>query len=133
ELWEIVQRRLAARVFESADGSTLSPFVFHREGQRLGDWRKTWKAACEAARVPGLLFHDFRWSAVRNLIRSGVPQAVAQEISGHRTRPMFDRYNVAPAAEAREAIRQPLQDFGPKRLRTATEQLRFESGRRRNE
>jgi integrase len=71
----------------------------------LGDWRKTCASACEAVGVPGLLFHDFRRSAVRNLIRSDVPQVVAIEITGHRTRDVFDRYNIATTDEAREAIR----------------------------
>src|SRR5207237_6248827 len=53
------------------------PFVFHKDGHRIGDWRKTWKRACQAARLPGKLFHDLRRTVVRNLVRSGVPERVA--------------------------------------------------------
>jgi integrase len=51
-----------------------------------GGWRKKWGTACDAVEVPRLLFHDLRRSAIRNLIRSGVPHVVAMEISDHRTR-----------------------------------------------
>jgi hypothetical protein len=50
---------------------------------------------------------------VRNLIRSGVPQVVAMEITGHRTREVFDRYNIATTEEAREAIRATVRRLRP--------------------
>jgi integrase len=113
ELWEVIQRRQTARAFEASAGATLSPVVFHRGGLALGDWRKTWANASNAVGVPGLLFHDFRRSAVRNLIRSGVPQLVAMEITGHRTREAFDRYNITTIEETREAIRATVRRLRP--------------------
>lgn len=61
--------------------------------------------ACKVAGIPGLLFHDFRRSTVRNLTRAGVPSVVAQEINVHRTRAIFDRYDIATTSVARAAIR----------------------------
>jgi integrase len=124
ELSDVIQRRQAARAFETARGPVLSVYVFHRAGQPLGDWRKAWRRACGIAGVPRLLFHDFRRSAVRNLTRAGVASVVAMEITGHRTRSVFDRYNIATTDEAREAIRATVRFLKGKEPRSATEQLR---------
>jgi integrase len=69
-------------------------FVFHRLGETLGDFSGAWSSACKRAGLPELLFHDLRRSGVRVLSRSGVPERVIMSITGHRTREMFDRYNI---------------------------------------
>jgi integrase len=71
------------------------PFVFHRgTGRPLGDFRDSWHRATRAAGRPELLFHDLRRSAVRNLVRAGVPRAVARLLSGHKSELVFERYNI---------------------------------------
>jgi len=58
----------------------ITPWVFFveergkRSGKRIGDFKRNWNSACEAAGVPGRIFHDLRGTAVRNLVRAGVPE-----------------------------------------------------------
>jgi integrase len=75
---------------ESAKGCS---YVFHRNGERIKEFRSTWKNACAKAGVPELKFHDLRRTAVRNMRRAGVSQVVRMRISGHRTDSMERRYN----------------------------------------
>ena len=82
--------------------------------------RKAWQKACAATglgtltevkgkRDPvynGLIIHDLRRSAIRNLIRAGVHEKVAMAISGHKTRSVFDRYNIVDTEDIVGAMRQ---------------------------
>jgi integrase len=78
-------------------------WLFSRAGKPVKDFKADWKHTCETAEVPGLLFHDFRRTTVRNLIRADVPKKIAMQISGHKTASMLWRYNITDARDIQEA------------------------------
>jgi integrase len=138
ELAELMERRRAARQVKRDNSPVmLSAQLFHRNGERVGDFRKAWATAscmaglgklvcpkCDGAvdtdykctpcsrewtrdelKYVGRIFHDFRRTAVRDMVRAGVPETVAMSIFGHKTRSMFDRYNISNERDQREALR----------------------------
>jgi len=108
-----------ALLSECVRGKSAIDFVFTRaDGSRTGDPRKAWYNLCAACglgtlapaeskrgyrKYTGLLLHDFRRAAVRNLVRRGVPEVVAMRVNGHKTRAVFDRYNIVDEADLERA------------------------------
>jgi integrase len=119
--------QMTAEVFElmraCTAGKNPDDYVFTREdGQHVTDPRKSWYRLCVASglgqfvpgkrasgaafqRFEGLLLHDFRRSAIRNMTRRGVGETVAMKISGHKTVSVFKRYDITGEADLIEASR----------------------------
>ncbi len=90
------------------------PYVCHRNGKPFYELLHGWYAACERVGITGKTFHDLRRTAVRNLVRAGVPETVAMRISGHKTRSVFDRYNVTSEEDLQQAANRLNQYFKEK-------------------
>lgn len=106
ELRALLDRRwTVTRDRERALGMAI-PHVFTRgDGKPVGSFNKAWATACRAAGVPGRVLHDFRRTAVRNLIRAGIPERVAMQMVGWKSRQMLDRYHIVNTADLVEAAR----------------------------
>jgi integrase len=64
-------------------------------GDRILSFYESWRDAVKKAGHPGLLFHDLRRSAVRNMVTvMKIPESQAMLISGHETNSMLTRYNI---------------------------------------
>jgi integrase len=101
-----------------------SPWVFHgKHGCPVDNHLNGWAEACERAGVPGLLFHDLRRSAVRNMKRAGIQDVEAMRISGHRTRAIFDRYNIVDEADLASAGKR-LEEYAQRRKQERAARLR---------
>jgi len=106
------RQRQFVTAWERAEAK-LCPAVFHWRGKPMQKLRRSWKSACRAAGRPDRLVHDFRRTAVRNLIRAGVQQAIAMKITGHKTGSIFRRYLIVDEellAQATGAVAQYLEE-----------------------
>lgn len=101
DLAGLIERRRAAAAFEDKEKQAhVSAYVFHVQGQPIGEFRKSWAKACCAAGVGqmvgakyiGRIFHDLRRSAARDMVLAGNDPIAVMKITGHHTMAMFTRY-----------------------------------------
>ena len=95
--------------------SQVCPSVFFRmvalgrkgplRPRRIKTISKAFKTACRKAGCPGRILHDLRRTAVRRFVRSGIPERVAMQLTGHKTRSVFERYNIVSDGDLQEAAR----------------------------
>ena len=106
QLATLIERRWQARIA----GPRLAEYVFHRGGNPLRDFRDAWLTGCGKAGLGHRMFHSLRRSAARNMSLQGIPEKAIMSIMGHKTREMFDRYNIISESDQRQYTRRL---FGP--------------------
>jgi integrase len=95
-----LREMIECRHRERRQGESL---VFHEAARHVTTFVRAWHRACTAAGVPGTLIHDLRRSGVRNGVKAGIPERVVMQMSGHKTRAVFDRYHIVSEADLRQA------------------------------
>ncbi len=93
----------------------IVPWVFYRmvaqgrggeaQPKPIISFMKAWRSAYKAAGCPGRIPHDLRRTAVRNLVRAGIRERLAMQMTGHKTRSVFERYNILSDGDLRDAAR----------------------------
>lgn len=81
------------------------PWVFHRKGKPIKDFRGVWLRACKVCSKSGLLVHDLRRSFARHALRAGVPQPIIMQIAGWKTESVFRRYAIVDEGVVEDALR----------------------------
>jgi integrase len=86
------------------ESGTINPWVFTYKGKPIKSYKRSWATACRNAGLAGMIPHDFRRTAVRNLVPAGIPERVAMQMTGHKTRAVFERYNIVSASDFKAAM-----------------------------
>jgi integrase len=115
ELETVLRAEWARTTAVERETGQIIPWVFHRQGQPIKYFRRSWARACYLAGAgvldPGTkapralkLRHDFRRTAVRNLERAGVPRSVAMRLVAMKTQSIYSRYAITSRQDLKDGV-----------------------------
>jgi hypothetical protein len=96
------------RAPHSIPGESIAVFCYttgKKTSQRITEsgFNRAWRNARTDAGCPGRISHDFRRTVVRSLVRAGLPERVAMQLTGYKSRAVFERYNIVSAGDLCDA------------------------------
>ena len=103
DLREVLMRQIEKTAELEQKAGRIIPWLFHRDGRPIKDFRKAWAAACQRAGVIGKVPDDFRRTAVRNLERAGVSRSAAMMMVGHRSESIYRGIAIADEVALQES------------------------------
>ena len=113
ELRTLLDTQKAERDRVAKESGLICPWVFFRmlaesrggekKPRRIISLNKAWASACITAGCPGRIPHDLRRTAIRNMVRAGIPERVSMKLTGHKTRSVFERYNIVSDGDLADA------------------------------
>jgi integrase len=120
-----------AEIIERRRQRALGPYVFHRNGVKMGDFRQQWNRAAREAGLTGRIVHDLRRSAMKRMLEAGADLKTAMQWSGHRTMHTALRYHIVDLSRMRDVAelvqkRPPVR--APRSQVPARQQQRWERG-----
>jgi integrase len=102
-LRSLLEQQYEANMIFQRENGQIVPLVFHNKGEPIRNYYKAWHKACRLAGLPARIPHDFRRTAIRNMVRVGISERVAMEMTGHKTRSVFDRYHIVSDGDLKAA------------------------------
>jgi len=121
ELEDLIRRQRERTDILQKEQRRIIPWVFHRNGERIKEFKNGWRKAVKRAGMVGKIPHDFRRTAVRNLERAGVPRSVAMKLVGHKTESIYRRYAIVARQDLADEIKR-LADYRATVDKTPAEQ-----------
>jgi integrase len=105
ELHQVIREQRARTSELERQPGRIIPWVFHRDGEPIKDFREAWNNTCRRAGYGRRYFHDLRRTGIRNMRRKGVSETVAMKVSGHKTADVFRRYDIVVEDDLRDVGR----------------------------
>jgi integrase len=105
DLLQLLKRRRVITDEVEKRRRIIIPWVFHRNGYQIRDFRASWEIATKKAKLSGTLIHDLRRSAIKIFTENGISEQMGMMLAGHRTPSIYRRYNIITQDDLKKAVK----------------------------